>query len=111
METPLTYLTILETTDTSLVWKKVKILPNDTRTILVSFVAWQLENLVNPDITVTKKPKNFLINIANIRVNPQDFKGVELTDFPQIETFYETQPFAMLLKEDGSAKTLYLSQA
>ena len=25
------------------------------------------------------------------RVNPQDFKGVELIDFPQLETFYETQ--------------------
>ena len=47
----------------------------------------------------------------HFRVNPQDFKGVELTDFPQLETFYETQLFAMFLKEDGSAKTLYLSQA
>ena len=34
-----------------------------------------------------------------------------MTDFPQLETFYETQLFAMFLKEDGSAKTLYLSQA
>ena len=47
----------------------------------------------------------------HFQVNPQDFKGVELTDFPQLETFYETQLFAMFLKEDGSAKTLYLSQA
>ena len=44
-------------------------------------------------------------------VNPQDFKGVELIDFPQLETFYETQLFVMFLKEDGSAKTIYLSQA
>ena len=47
----------------------------------------------------------------HFRVNPQDFKGVELIDFPQLETFYETQLFAMFLKQDGSAKTLYLSQA
>ena len=44
-------------------------------------------------------------------VNPQDFKGVELIDFPQLEPFYETQLFVMFLKEDGSAKTIYLSQA
>ena len=44
-------------------------------------------------------------------VNPQDFKGVELIDFPQLETFYKTQLFVMFLKEDGSAKTIYLSQA
>ena len=47
----------------------------------------------------------------HFRVNPQDFKGVELTDFSQLETFYETQLFAMFLKEDGSAETLCLSQA
>ena len=48
----------------------------------------------------------------HFRVNPQDFKGVELTDFRQLETFYETpQLFAMFLKEDSSTKTLYLSQA
>ena len=40
-------------------------------------------------------------------VNPQDFKGVELIDFPQLETFYETQLFVMFLKEDGSAKTIF----
>ena len=47
----------------------------------------------------------------HFRVNPLDFKGVELTDFPQLETFYETELFSMFLKQDGSAKTLYLSQA
>ena len=47
----------------------------------------------------------------HFRVNPQDFKGVELIDFPQLETFYETQLFVMFSKEDGSAKTIYLSQA
>ena len=47
----------------------------------------------------------------HFRVNPQDFKGVELIDFLQLETFYKTQLFVMFLKEDGSAKTIYLSQA
>ena len=45
------------------------------------------------------------------QVDPKDFKGVELTDFPQLEKFFETQLFAMVLKEDGKAKTLYLSQS
>ena len=47
----------------------------------------------------------------HFQVDPKDFKGVELTDFPQLEKFYETQLFAMVLKEDGTAKTLYLSQS
>ena len=47
----------------------------------------------------------------HFRVNPEEFKGVELSDFPQLEKYHETQLFAMFLKEDGSAKTLYLSQA
>ena len=47
----------------------------------------------------------------HFEVNPQDFKGVELTDFPQLEKYYETRLFAMFLKEDGTAKTLYLSQS
>ena len=46
----------------------------------------------------------------HFEVNPQDFKGVELTDFPKLEKYYETRLFAMFLKEDGTAKTLYLSQ-
>ena len=44
-------------------------------------------------------------------MNPKDFKGVELTDFPQLEKYFEVQLFAMFLKEDGSAKTLVLSQS
>ena len=47
----------------------------------------------------------------HFQVNPQHFKGVELTDFPQLETYYESQLFVMFLKQDGSAKTIYLSQA
>ena len=34
-----------------------------------------------------------------------------MTDFPQLEKYYETCLFAMFLKEDGTAKTLYLSQS
>ena len=29
----------------------------------------------------------------HFQVNPQDFKGVELTNFPQLETYYEIQLF------------------
>ena len=47
----------------------------------------------------------------HFEVNPQGFEGVELTDFPQLEKYYETRLFAMFLKEDGTAKTLYLSQS
>ena len=47
----------------------------------------------------------------HFQVKPQDFKGIELTDFLQLEKFYEVQLFAMVLKEDGTAKTLYLSQS
>ena len=47
----------------------------------------------------------------HFQVSPQDFKGVESIDFPQLETFYETQLFVMFLKQDGSTETIYLSQA
>ena len=47
----------------------------------------------------------------HFQVDPKDFKGIELTDFPQLEKYYETQLFVMVLKEDGTAKTLYLSQS
>ena len=47
----------------------------------------------------------------HFQVNSQDFKGVELIDFPQLDTFYEIQLFVMFLKQDGSAETIYLSQA
>ena len=46
----------------------------------------------------------------HFRVKPHDFEGVELDEFPELEKYYEVQLFAMFLKEDGSAKTLYLSQ-
>ena len=47
----------------------------------------------------------------DFQVKPQDFEGVELDEFPELEKYFEVQLFAMFLKEDGSAKTLYLSQA
>ena len=47
----------------------------------------------------------------HFEVNPQDFKGVGLTDFPQLKKYYETQLFAMFLKEDGTVKILHLSQS
>ena len=47
----------------------------------------------------------------HFRVKLQDFEGVELDEFPELEKYFEVQLFAMFLKEDGSAKTLYLSQA
>ena len=47
----------------------------------------------------------------HFQVKPKTFEGIELTDFLQLENFYEVQLFAMVLKEDGTAKTLYLSQA
>ena len=33
-----------------------------------------------------------------------------MSDFPQLEKYYETRLFAMFLKEEEMAKTLYLSQ-
>ena len=53
-----------------------------------------------------------LLNLycEHFQVEPQDFKGIELEDLYTLENFYEVQQFAMSLKEDGSAETLYLSQ-
>ena len=59
----------------------MKIIPNDIRTIYVSFVAWLLENTNSLTITVTKKPKNFLSNIVN---NLSEMNGdmvVSVADF------------------------------
>ena len=58
-----------------------------------------------------KAKERFNQYCEHFQVKPQDFKGVELIDFPQLETFYETQLFVMFLKEDGSAKMIYLPQA
>ena len=47
----------------------------------------------------------------HFRVKPQDFEGIELDELPELEKHYEVQLFAMFLKEDGTAKTPYLSRA
>ena len=87
-------------------------IPKHTRTISVSFVVWLLESTNSLAITVIKKAKELFQDYCeHFEANPQDFKGVELTDFPQLGKYYETRLFAMFLKKDGTAKTLYLSQA
>ena len=53
----------------------------------------------------------FQDHCQHFRVKPQDFEGVELYEFPKLEKYFEVQLFAIFLKEDGSAKTLYLLQA
>ena len=40
-----------------------------------------------------KAKKLFYQNCEHFEVNPQDFKGVDLTDFPQLEKYYETSLF------------------
>ena len=57
-----------------------------------------------------KAKELFNLYCEHFQVEPQDFKGIELEDLYALENFYEVQLFAMSLKEDGSAETLYLSQ-
>ena len=40
----------------------------------------------------------------HFRVNPQDFEGVELDEFPELERYFDVQLFVMFLKEDGTGK-------
>ena len=47
----------------------------------------------------------------HFRIKPQDFEGVELDEFPELKKYFEVKLFVMFLKEDGSAETLYLTQA
>ena len=47
----------------------------------------------------------------HFQVKPKAFEGVELDEFLELEKHFEVQLFSMFLKEDGTAKTLYLSQA
>ena len=47
----------------------------------------------------------------HFRVKPQDFEGVELNEFPELKKYYELNCLRCFRKKDGSAKTLYLSQA
>ena len=67
--------------------------------------------LEKPITTVTTKPKKLFQEYCNhFQVKPKTSEGVELNDFPELEKYFEVQLFAMFLKEDGSAKALYLSQ-
>ena len=47
----------------------------------------------------------------HFQVKPKTLEGVELDEFPELEKYFEVQLFVMFLKEDGSAKTIYLSHA
>ena len=59
-----------------------------------------------------RKVKELFRNYCNhLQVKTKSFEGVELNEFSELEKYYEVQLFAMFLKEDGSAKTLYLSQS
>ena len=58
-----------------------------------------------------KAKELFQDHCQHFRVKPKTFEGVELNEFPELEKYFEVQLFAMFLKEDGTAKTLYLSQA
>ena len=92
--------------------KKIKIMLIDTRTISAFSGVLILESTNSLIITATEKPKELFQDYCQyFQVNPKDFKRVELTDFPQLEKHYETRLFVMFLKEDGTAKALYLSQA
>ena len=57
-----------------------------------------------------KATELFRDHCQHFRVKPQDFEGIELDEFPELEKYFEVQLFVMFLKENGSAKTLYLSQ-
>ena len=69
------------------------------RTVYVSFIVWSLENINTPITTVTKKNQKakelFQDYCQHIRVQPQDFEGVEMDDFPELEKYYEVQLFAI----------------
>ena len=47
----------------------------------------------------------------HFHISPHQFQGVELDEFPDLQKYFEVQLFAMFLKEDGTAKTLFFSQA
>ena len=59
-----------------------------------------------------QKAKEFFDEYCDhFHINLHQFQGVELDEFPELKKYFEVQLFAMFLKEDRSAKTLYLSQA
>ena len=70
-----------------------------------------MENLEKLITTVNHKAKELFQEYCNyFEVRSKTFEGVELDEFPELEKYFEVQLFAMFLKEDGSVKTLYLSQ-
>ena len=75
----------------------MKILQKLTRTISAFFVVWLLESLAKRITTVIRKLKNcFKFNqyCEHLKSNLK-IEGVELTDFPQLEKYYETRLFTM----------------
>ena len=64
------------TTDSSLAWKKMRIIHNDTRTISASSAVWQLVNLVQLTSTAIEKQKNCSRSIVIISKSmPNHFKA------------------------------------
>ena len=76
-----------------------------------SFVAWLLESLKNHHNCNRRAKELFPDHCNHFQVRLKTFEGVELDEFPELEKYFEVQLFAMFLKEDGSAKSLYLSRA
>ena len=75
------YLPTSSTTDSSLAWKKMRIIHNDTRTISASAV-WQLVNLVQLTRTAIEKQKNCSRSIVIIsKLMPNHFKAYVLKSF------------------------------
>ena len=69
-----------------------------------------MENLGKLAIIAINKPKNFFRTIVTI-FKSKTAEGGKLDEFSQLKKYFEVQLFLMFLKEDGSIKTLYLSQA
>ena len=83
-----------------------------TKTISVFFRCLAIGKFGKTYHNCNKKAKELFHDYCqHFRVKPQDFEGVELDEFPELEKYFEIHLFAMFLKEDRSAKTLYLSQA
>ena len=100
--------TTSKTIVTWLLWKKIKVMRINTRTISAPFV---VEYLGKPVKIVTEKAKNFLKTTAIIlRSVLKILKVLNWPIFRNSKNF--TKPsHSNVLKEDGSAKTVYLSQA
>ena len=82
----------------------MKVLQEFTRAVYASFVSLLLESTKILVTIVNEQPN------SHFQVNRQYLNIVELTDFLQLKTYYETQLFVMLLKEDGTANTVFLKE-